>query len=315
MWLGISAVAVAIVYALVKFVTAVHIRRLRDERVRLHYDLKRALQRLESLEGKLQVDRSSKGLVEQKSQTARRFKDEMYARLRVELPEPLLPELRRCINRNPVPEPRGVRLFHDLKLADRIAAALEAVSVIVFELRDGGAPESAVIKGQLLQSLKLGAVPFASPEPRDEDESEERLVAAFDDAEKAMGFARQFASQAAAEHLGRLQGVLMAGVSRGGEGEGDLGRAFARSLELAQQLADTAPPGCLLINAAAHDSLADRSGVEVFSKVEKLYSWAWQVAPAPAGPSPPGAPTAIPEALPGPGEDAGPPPPQEGDSA
>lgn len=275
MWLGLIAVAVAMVYALVKFLTAMHMRRLRDERLRLHYDLKRSQQRQESLEGKLQVERSNKGSILQKTQTARRFKDEMYARLRIELPEALQPDLRKCINRNPVPESRGVRLFRDLRLGDTISSALEAVSIAVFEFAGDAASAHAVLKGQLLQLLTDESVPHATPELRDE-EDRERIVAAFDHPDAALVFARRLAGLVPAEHLAYLQGVLMAAANVGDDDEDDLSRVFARSLDLAQQMADTAPAGCLLLNEAAFAALGDTRGIEEFSKVERLYSWAWQ---------------------------------------
>ena len=278
MWLGLSAVIVAVAYALVKFVTSMHLRRLRDERMRLHYDLKRSEQRLDSLGGKLQVERSNKGSILQKTQTARRFKDEMYARLRIELPDALQNELRKCINRNPVPESRGVRLYRDLHLSDKISAALEAVSLTVFEFSGVAAAAHAVLKGQLFELLEEQSIPHATPELRDDDDRE-RVVAAFDNPDAALGFARDLAARNTPENLVHLQGVLMAAANAGDDSEDDLSRVFARSLDMAQQMADTAPPGSLLMNEPAYQALSDRREVVEFSKVEHLYSWAWQATP------------------------------------
>lgn len=320
MWLGLSAVVVAMVYALVKFLTAAHMRRLRDDRIRLHYDLKKSQQRLESLEGKLQVEGSNKGSILQKAQTARHFKDEMYARLRIELPDALLPELRKCINRNPVPESRGVRLFHDLKLSDKISAALEAVSIAVFEFADEDPAAHAVLKGQLVQLLDEESVPHATPELRDENDRE-RIVAAFDTPDSAMGFARRLVGRGSAALFAHLQGVLMSAANLGDDGDNDLSHVFARSLDLAQEMADTAPAGSLLMNEAAYSAISDRHGVEEFSKVEHLYTWAWQAGPAetPGGegetvPEPGAADSSSSAASPPEGGE-GEAPPQEGDQA
>ena len=79
----------------------------------------------------------------------------------------------------------------------------------------------------------------------------------------------------------------MAAANQGDDGDNDLSRVFARSLDLAQQMADTAPAGSLLVNEAAFGALSDPRGVVEFSKVERLYCWAWRADPAhtPAAPT------------------------------
>ena len=107
MWVGIIAVIVAVSYALIKFLTNVHMRRIVDRRGQLNLEVQKVRGRVSSLDGKIQVARSQLGAIEQKLDVARRFKKEIHDRLRVELPDERLIELRSCISRHPVPEPGG----------------------------------------------------------------------------------------------------------------------------------------------------------------------------------------------------------------
>ncbi|MFP6647563.1 MAG: hypothetical protein VCF24_28985 [Candidatus Latescibacterota bacterium] len=76
------AVLVAFSYALIKFLTSLHMRRLRDQQARLLNDVKRERQRLQAVEGKLQVQSAQRGSVQQKLDIARRFKEDLFSRLR-----------------------------------------------------------------------------------------------------------------------------------------------------------------------------------------------------------------------------------------
>ena len=134
MWLGVFAVIVAVSYALIRFGTGgLHWRSLRERQVHLQADLNKNRTRLQSLEGILQVERGREGAIEQKLKLGRRCKDELDHRLRLELPGPLVSEVRNCINHNPIPQPRGVRLFHELKIADRVAQTQQSMAIGLFE--------------------------------------------------------------------------------------------------------------------------------------------------------------------------------------
>ena len=149
-WLGMLAALVAFSYALIKFLTSLHMRRLRDQQARLLNDVKRERQRLQAVEGKLQVQTAQRDSVQQKLDIARRFKEDLFSRLRLDLPSTLTGELQECVNRNPIPEPDGVRTAHDLHLADKVTEALTNLSILVVEFSDDDADGAhTVLAGEL----------------------------------------------------------------------------------------------------------------------------------------------------------------------
>jgi len=276
MWLGLSAVFTALSFALVKFLTAVHMRRLEDAQVRLQYDLKRGRQLVESLQGKWQVSQAYLGSAQSKVETARRFRDDLRRRLATELPVDMQTRLSQCLSRHPVPEPRGMKIFHQLHISDRIAVALGAVSIILLDLPDDGGPAQATLIGDLVQVLEAGGVSYTRTERRDEDDSD-HIVCGFDNPDAAMHMVRQLTRASCSERLAHLRGVLMSAVSVSDCDDDNVSLAFARSLDLAQHLLTTAPLGILLLNEPAFAALTDRSGIETFSTAEKLYSYDWRI--------------------------------------
>lgn len=287
MWLGLSALFAALSFAMAKFLTALHMRRLEDERIRLQYEVKRAHQHVDSLQGKLQVAQANLGSTQNKVERARRFKNDMFSRLLMGLPSHMQTRLHQCISSHPVPEPRGIKVYHQLRISDRISAALGAVSIIVLDLPDDGDPGQATLVGNLVRVLEEGDVSYTRTERRDEDDVES-IVCGFDDPNAALQIARQLASTSAPEHLAHLRGVLLAAVGLGDGADDDSPRlSFARSLDLAQHLMTTAPMGTLLINEPAFAAISDRTGIEPSTTTEKIYVYKWQMEESPQAGEPP----------------------------
>ena len=197
MWLGVFAIIVAVSFALIRFLSGVHWRRLRERQVRLQAELNENRLRLQSLDGTLQVERGRKGAIEQKLALGRRFKDELYQRLRLELPDPLVAEVRNCVNHNPIPQPQGVRLFHELKIADKIAKALQSMAVGLFEF---SIPDEDSRTNQIdtfIEMLDGAEVSYIRGGPGKGDATaslleEHAVVCAFDHATSCMELTRAF---------------------------------------------------------------------------------------------------------------------------
>ena len=282
MWLGVLAVIVAVTFAVIKFLTGVHWRRLRERRARLQNELNRNRLRVQSLDGTLQVERGRRGAIEQKLTVGRRFKDDLYHRLRLELPDPLVTEVRNCINHNPIPQPRGVRLFHELKIADKIARTLQSMAVGLFEfsVTDGEARRS--LMDAFVALLEEAEVSHTRGHPQGEDGSasavaENAVVCAFDQATTCMELIRTFIQQATVDQQGQVRGVLLAGVNANRHVDDDVSRLFARALDYALDFIARSPAGSLLMNAFAYEDLGDRrDGIELFDRAEQLYVFAWQ---------------------------------------
>jgi hypothetical protein len=294
MWLGIFAILVAFTYALIKFVTTVHMRRLRELRSRLYQDLKRERTRLTSIEGKIQVERSRNGSAKQKLTNARRFKDDLYGRLRLELPSAMNADLRQCVNRHPIPEPAGVKTAHELRLADKVTEALGSLSLLLIEFgddEDGGGAARTVLEGEVVKALEDREIRYSGPRPLlvGEDEGPSRLTTAFDGPDEAVAVIRGLARTHTQEIL-TLRATLVAGVAVTEFDQEHVNRLFARTFHGAQQLLEETPASTLIINDQAHEQLADRDAVVEHSAPERLWSLSLAVAareePAAAVPAP-----------------------------
>ena len=85
----------------------------------------------------------------------------------VDLPSTLTGELPECVNRNPIPEPDGVRTAHDLHLADKVTEALTNLSILVVEFSDDDADGAhTVLAGELVMKLTALELRFTGPEVR-----------------------------------------------------------------------------------------------------------------------------------------------------
>ena len=264
MWFGVLALLVAFSYAVVKFLTSLHMRRLRDTHIRLLTDVKRERQRLQAVEGKLQIHRSNRGAVQQKLASARRFKEDLFGRLQLELPSTQMTDLRHCVNRHPIPEPEGVRIAHDLHLAEKITAALTQLSILVVEISADDEAEAAhtVLAGELVKKLNALEARFTGPEARRDapEGSPEVLTTAFDEPTTALDILVALgAGHPQQIHL--LRAVLVAGITITEFDQEHVNHLFARTLHSPRQLLEDAEQGTLVINERAHELLGNRPEV------------------------------------------------------
>ncbi|MBT3345475.1 MAG: hypothetical protein HN712_06195 [Gemmatimonadetes bacterium] len=270
MWLGLSAVATALAFALVKFFTTMHMRRLRERQMRLTSDIKRERSRFRALEGKLQVETARRGSVEQKLGTTRRFKDELFSRLRVELPEGMQAELRHCIDRHPIPEPAGVRVAHQLGLAEKINEALGLLSILVIETPNDSADD--VLEG-IGNALNVAELRFSGPTT--EDEEARFLTTAFDRPDEAIAFIRNVLGVFDEANLTGVRAILLAGLNVTEFDQESVNKLFARSLHGARAVLDSAPEEGLLVEGKAYDQATDRDGLQLHSHGENLWHLQW----------------------------------------
>lgn len=290
MWLGLTALLVAFGYAIVKFLTSLHMRRLRDLHFRLLNEVKKERQRVQAVDGKLQIQRAKRGEVQQKLTNARRFKDDLFGRLRLELPSTLMAELRQCVNRHPIPEPDGVRTAHDLRLADKVTAALTQLSLVVVEFSAEDEDDGAVtvLAGELVKRLTAAGARFTGPETRrgEPEGSPQVLTTAFDEPGTALDtLAALGATHADSIHV--LRAVLVAGISITEFDQEHVNRLFARTLHSTRQLLESAAPGALILNERAQQLLGQRPEVVPVEDSDNLWmvalgAAAQEVAAAPA---------------------------------
>lgn len=275
MWLGILAILVAFGYALTKFLTTLHMRRLRENATRLQGDLKRERQRLQAMEGKRQVERARFGETQQKLGNARRFKEDLFGRLRLELPSTMADDLRKCVNRHPVPEPAGVKTAHELHLADRVNEALSSLSILVVEFGDdaeGGSGARTLLQGELVKDLRRLEILYSGPKPVKDgfEEGPTRLVTAFDEPGKALKVVRRLA-RSHADHIVTVRATLVAGMALSELDQDNVNRRFARALLGAEQLLNSAPEASLLVNEQAREFLGDHDDITEHNAVEKTW--------------------------------------------
>ena len=285
---GIVAVFVVLGFALVKFLATVHMRHLMQRRLRMHNDLQKITKRLSSVEGNLQVERSSQTKASQQIVAAKRLNAGLHQRLLLELPDRLQSTLRLCIDRNPVPETTGVKLFHELNLGEKIAESLSDLSVAVFKFPTDDAAASAVLKGEFIQALEKTDVRYSTGDsslgldsgPGEKPADFDFVVCAFNGPVAALDLLRRFIEDLGDDRVTQVHGALVSGIEAVADNsEGVIGR-FARSLERSQKLAGAAPPGTLLLNEAAYDRLRDYKGVHLLSASEGLFAFSWR---SPAG--------------------------------
>jgi hypothetical protein len=272
MWLGLSAILIAFGYAIIKFLTSLHLRRLRDLHTRLLHEVKRERQRLQAVEGKLQVQHSQRGAVEQTLANARRFKDDLFSRLRLSLPSGLTAELRQCINRHPIPEPEGVRTAQELHLADKVTEALTSLSILVVEFNTAESDSAhTVLAGDLVQRLTELDARFTGPAIRngEPEDSPQILTTAFDEPQAALELMMQLgASHGQQAHI--LRAVLVAGITVTEFDQEHVNRLFARTLHSTRPMVEEAAPGTLVCNERAYELLGKRPGLEASEGLDSL---------------------------------------------
>ena len=86
MWLGFAAAFIGILYALLKFLTMFHLRRLKEDIIVAQHEVQKNHQRLERLHEKLAVAQSKKRTLQRDNVDIHRVAQQLYVQLRTILP-------------------------------------------------------------------------------------------------------------------------------------------------------------------------------------------------------------------------------------
>ena len=267
MLLGILAGATGIVYALVKFLTTLRLRHLRETRAKAQHDLQKARKRIEVLEGKLQVERSKKNLLRQETIELRAVTGDLRDRLRGELPQDFLPRLEKCLVLAPEADLGVSRLLHDLKLTDRIAKGLDFLSLLVVEFLSEDQPARMAAVGQFVQLLEKAEIHFHSPD-------QASVVCVLEQPDQAVDLVRGFVRDTPEDRDVPIRGGLYTGMHITDD-DGAISRFLAQHLQRARKLAERAIPAALLMNEKAYQGLGNQEGVHLFDEVMLIYELSW----------------------------------------
>ena len=267
MLLGILAGATGIIYALVKFLTTLRLRHLRETRAKTQHDLQKARKRIEVLEGKLQVERSKKNRLRQETIELRAITGDLRDRLRGELPQNLQPGLEKCLVLAPEADPGVSRLLHDLKLADSVAKALDSLSLLVVEFLSEDQSARMALVGQFVQLLEKAEIHFHSPD-------QASVVCVFEQPDRAVDLVRTFVHNTPGDRKVPIRGGLYTGMHITDE-DGAISRFLAQHLQRAQKLAERAIPAALLMNEKAYQGLGNQEDIHLFDEVMLIYELSW----------------------------------------
>ena len=268
MLLGILAAVSGIAYAVTKFLTTHRIRRLREALARAQHDLQKTQQRFEALEGTRQVERSKKNSLRQDTIKLRVFTEEHYDRLCHELPKEFQPELEKCHSISPEFDPEILRSLHELKLADRITEALDALSLMVIEFLNLDQAARSISLGEVVQLVEKAGIRFHAPD-------EITLVCVFDRPVDALSLVREFVHNAPADRSASIRAGLYTGIHINDEA-GEINQFFSQHLQLVRQLSSRAPAGTLLMNENAYHGLEDQKDINLSDQGTLLYEFSWQ---------------------------------------
>lgn len=263
MLLGTLAAASGVIYALVKFLSTMRLRRLRESLSRAQNDLQRAQQRMEALEGRHQVERSKKNRLRQNTLQLRVATEELHDRLLDELPVDLQARLKKCLTLSPESDAAAMRVLRDLKLADRITDALDHLSLLVVEISPADEAVQTILAGQLTQLLETSGTHFHNLD-------QSTVICLCDEPANAADLFRGLVSNTSEDRARALRAGLYTGVQLTEETR-DISRFLAHHLQLARKLSKRAPEGTLLMNETAYAALEDQESAGLFDEAFLLY--------------------------------------------
>ena len=265
MILGILAAASGIVYAVAKFLTALRVRRLREALVRAQNDLQKAQQLLDVLNGKQKVEHSKRKSVSKDVERLRLANEELYTRLRTELPAQYLPSLDDCMRQNAADDQAQLRVLNELKLAEKISEVLNSLSLLVVEFIADDESDRTVALGQFARSLDKERTTYHATD-------QSTIVCTFDAPAQALELLRDFKLETPSGRKIAIRGGLYTGVQLTGEAA-DLNRFLAQHLQLARKLSGRAPANVVLLNEGAFQNLDSPDDIDVFDQTSLLYSY------------------------------------------
>jgi hypothetical protein len=263
--LGIFAAISGIIYALAKFLTTLRVRRLREALNKAQHDQQRAQQLVDVLDDKKKVERNKKSTLRKDASKARVSTEELYSRLQAELPPTYHPRLAECLTQNPQADPSLLRVLHELKLTDKITAALDSLSLLIVEFLSTDPSVRSISLGQFAQLLEQAKIRFHAPD-------QATLVCLFDRPLDALELMRQFGRDLPADLLPPVRAGLYTGVHIT-EDSGEIARFLAQHLQLAQKLSSRAPVFTLLLNENAYQSLENQDDIQLFDRTALLYKF------------------------------------------
>ena len=267
MLLGILSACIGILFALVKYGTAVYLRTMREKITQTQNDLVKANNLFQAMDAKHKVAGNRHQNEVKKTSHTRTRVEGLYTRLSDELPTGLQLKLQRCQERFPLPDRQEAQLIDDLKLGDSISEgisdALRSLSLLIFTA-DGDADP---LLQSCHESLEQAGGRVRRLEGRD-------VVAVFDAPAAAFSAFVGYISAADPASTGGARAVLCAGIDPSQE-KGDLSRLSGRLLKQARQIVTDAPEGALLLNRDARDALDSTDGIADFDSVQELYAYAW----------------------------------------
>ena len=263
MWLGFTAAFIGIAYALLKFLTMFHLRRLKEDIVVAQHEVQKNHQRLERLHEKLGIMQSKKRTLQRDNVEIHRVAQQLYVRLRTILPKAMHPQLENCRLQHTQPASHELKLLFQLDLVDQVARALESFSLLLLHLPDADETEQTVAVVRLTERLSADELHFHGPENGS-------IACFFPQSAAALHHLQQFVQDLPAAGAAAVRGALHSGMEVTAE-QSELKRLLARSLQQARQLLERAPAGALLLNEEAFQDLDSPEAARLFDPDERLY--------------------------------------------
>ncbi|MEW6755283.1 MAG: hypothetical protein AB1505_30520 [Candidatus Latescibacterota bacterium] len=247
MWLGFAAAFTGVAYAVLKFLTVLHLRQLHDQVVQVGHETQKVTRRAEGLHEKLEMEESRRRALEREVGEMRRSVQRLADRLQSTLPPLLLPQLAECRALGVEPDTPEGRLLGQLDLAGEVAQAMGSFSLLLLQLPARADTDQTLAVAALTQRWVAAGVHFHGPEAG-------RLTALFRTPVDALESARSLVPALLPEAVAGSRGALQAGMQLPEEKAG-MRRTLARALRQAEYLLARAPAGSLLLNQAAYRAL------------------------------------------------------------
>jgi hypothetical protein len=266
MWIGFSAVFIGMAYAIIKFLSVFHVRRLRDELGALRHAAERQHQKLEVLQARLASQQSEQRTRKRKADELHSTTRQLHARLQAVLPQALQPQLARCCQLNPTPHSDELRLLVDLELVDQVAEALEPLTILLVALPEADDAQQTLAVARFVDRLITMDIHFHGPDSGS-------IACVLPDPEQALQLLRGLVQDLPGESSARLRAALQTGMQVTAE-QSELKRMLAHSLQHSRQLLQRAPHGSALLNEAARQQLTD-ADIKPFDPAAQLHIVSW----------------------------------------
>ena len=270
MLLGLYATAVCLLYGGVKYATAFAIQRRKKSLLEAQCELQKLTQDVNALEVKVSAKRTRQQTLSKETNAVRRIIDERHARLQGQLPEALQPELEKYRDLASKGERAERVLLNRLGLPDKIAGALNGLSLLAIEVQAEDKTTNVALVKSLAEELEKIQTTFQRVD-------QQQMLCLFDQPGEATHLLNAFLQNNAWSQTRYLKGGLCTGAHIPGGGE-PLDRIFSWTLQHARDLCAQALPGNLLMNETAFRRLPDFPEIRKLEKegTEPLYIFSWE---------------------------------------